>query len=114
MARPLQEHEMRLLRDMLERASLQQPKLLMDLESVLVEEMDDGGMGSLRFVGGPNEERRLGATVAEAEFRDEDGVYVSATISVDHSGQLYELDLWKADFTALKRWPKVDEVTLKT
>jgi hypothetical protein len=52
----------------------------------LVEEMNDGGMGSLRFVGSAN--RRLGACVGEAEFDDADGVTVSVALNIDQRGEL--------------------------
>jgi hypothetical protein len=47
----------------------------------LVEEMNDGGMGSLRFVG--SADRRFGKCVGEAEFDDEDGMLVSVALNVD-------------------------------
>jgi hypothetical protein len=67
----------------------------------LVEEMNDGGMGSLRFVGSAN--RRLGACVGEAEFDDADGVTVSVALNIDQRGELFELDVWKVDFSPLQR-----------
>ena len=67
----------------------------------LVEEMNDGGMGSIRFVGSPD--RRLGRCVGEVEFYDSDGVTVSVALNVDQRGELFELDLWKVDFSPLQR-----------
>jgi hypothetical protein len=67
----------------------------------LVEEMNDGRMGSLRFVG--SADRRFGKCVGEAEFDDEDGMLVSVALNVDQRGELFELDLWKVDFSPLKR-----------
>ena len=103
-----------LLEKMLDSSTGRAPELLRCLEPALVEEMNDGGMGSLRFLSRPKAERRFGAMVAEAEFYDEDGVVVSAAVNVDQWGDLYELDIWKTDFTALKRWPNADEITVKT
>lgn len=67
----------------------------------LVEEMNDGGMGSLRFVGSPD--RRFGECVGEVEFDDADGVTVSLALNADQRGELFELDVWKVDFSPLQR-----------
>jgi hypothetical protein len=67
----------------------------------LVEEMNDGGMGSLRFVG--SADRRLGKCIGEAEFDDADGVTVSVALNVDQRGELFELDIWKVNFSPLQR-----------
>lgn len=64
--------------------------------------MADGGMGSLRF-NSNNPNRRLGATVAQLWYRDEDDVPVLASLYLDTEGNLYELDSWKTDFTPLRR-----------
>jgi hypothetical protein len=69
--------------------------------------MNDGGMGSLRFVG--SADRRFGKCIGEAEFDDLDGVPVSVALNVDQYGQLFELDLWKVDFSPLKRIAARDE-----
>ena len=67
----------------------------------LVEDMNDGGMGSLRFVG--SADRSLGKCIGEAEFDDADGVPVSVALNMDQRGELFELDLWKVDFSPLRR-----------
>lgn len=72
--------------------------------------MNDGGMGSIRFVGAEN--RRFGSTPVEAHFHDEDGTPVIATVIVDQRGELYELDVWKVDFSQLKRIPPFEEITV--
>ena len=74
----------------------------------LVEEMNDGGMGSLRFVG--RADRRFGRCIGEAEFDDADGVPVSVALNVDQYGELFELDLWKVDFSPLNRIAALDEL----
>jgi len=43
--------------------------------------------------------------LAEAEFQDADGVALSITINVDQHGSLFEMDVWKVDFTPLIRLP---------
>ncbi|MDX3967543.1 MAG: hypothetical protein QHD01_13185 [Bradyrhizobium sp.] len=67
----------------------------------LVEDMNDGGMGSLRFMG--SADRLWGKCIGEAEFDDADGVLVSVALNIDQRGELFELDLWKVDFSPLQR-----------
>jgi hypothetical protein len=81
-------------------------ELLPLIPGCLVEEMQDGNMGSLKFVTSESGRRRFGEKIAETEFVDEDGVLVSATINLDDRGNLFELDIWKVDFSPLKRYPK--------
>ena len=81
--------------------------LIESLGSILVSEMEDGGMGSLLLVpfGMAEAQRAFGRTVLTGEFTDSDGVLVSVCINVDTGERLYELDVWKADFSELLAWP---------
>ncbi|WP_441234602.1 DUF6984 family protein [Bradyrhizobium sp. 930_D9_N1_4] len=74
----------------------------------LVEEMNDGEMGSLRFVG--TADRRFGRCIGEAEFDDADGVLVSVALNADQHGELFELDLWKVDFSPLQKIAALTEL----
>jgi hypothetical protein len=81
------------------------------LEGVLmnsrVADMQDGGMGSIRFLGsGP-----FGMALVEAQYADTDGVLVSIAVNGDKQGQLFELDFWKVDFSPLKRYPNPSDVS---
>ncbi|WP_250454532.1 hypothetical protein [Caballeronia sp. ATUFL_M2_KS44] len=76
-------------------------RIVDSLQDSFVEEMDDGGMGGLTFVSSKLS-RSLGASLAEREFIDQDGVAVIATLNLDSDGELYELDIWKVDFSPLK------------
>jgi hypothetical protein len=83
------------------------------LESALkdsrVAEMQDGGMGSIRFLGsGP---KSFGMALVEAKYLDSDGVLVSIAVNADKQGQLLELDFWKVDFSPLKRYPNPSDVS---
>jgi hypothetical protein len=80
------------------------------LSSTLVEDMQDGGMGSIRFLSPSKSSRQLGKAVARAEYMDEDGIPVSIVVNVDQDGELYEVDFWKVDFSPLRRYPKVSEI----
>lgn len=79
------------------------------LGNVLVAPMSDCGMGSLR-IGAADNNRRLGHSIAEAEFSDRDGTLVSVVLTTDASNQLFELDVWRVDFSPLQRWPHEHEV----
>jgi hypothetical protein len=71
------------------------------LNSIDVQEMPDGGMGSLYFVreGRKPEDRCFGARIAEMQFKDDDDVEVLVSVNVDTDGNLHELDIWKSDFS---------------
>lgn len=75
-------------------------------------DMQDGGMGSIRFE--PSGSRRYGKTLAEAQYVDEDGVLVSIALNADEDGNLFELDMWKVDFSPLVRYPQVSDLEYKT
>jgi hypothetical protein len=74
------------------------------LQDYYVEECEDGGMGSLRFFNGENS-RSFGKEVVEASVLDVDGIPVSFTVNLDQAGDIYELDVFKADFSPLKQFP---------
>ena len=95
------------------RKSPEAKAILRSLPERLVKEMKDGGMGSLRFKDTNNRGRRFGKKIAEAEFMDEDGVPVSVVVNLDNSDELLELDLWKVDFSPLKRYPRPEELRMK-
>lgn len=82
---------------------------VVDVSALHAEPLNDGGMGSLRF-SSASENPKLGAVLGQARFVDADGVPVSATVNVDQHGDLFELDVWKADFSPLQRWPEAAEL----
>src|SRR5437879_8898357 len=88
--RGLSDHETALLIAMLS-ANPKTVSFVVSLAGCLVHEMNDGGMGSLRFVG--VDDRKFGSITAEAEFPDDDGIPVSAAVIIDQYGELYELDI---------------------
>jgi hypothetical protein len=77
--------------------------LLVQLKGALVQEMNDGGMGSLQFV--DPEGRRFGSRPVEAAFHDTDGTFVSVAVMLDQFGALWQLDIWKVDNSSLIRIP---------
>lgn len=77
-------------------------------ENLLVKPMEDGAMGSLYlFPYGVTEKNRLlGECVSKYQFTDKDGVEVIASLNVDDKGELFELDIWKTDFSQLISIPE--------
>lgn len=99
--------EERLLEVLIKNASIPFPSNWK--EGLLVCPMDDGGMGSLYLFtkGETNKDRKFGEQVSEYQFTDEDGVEVVASLNVDDCGSLFELDIWKTDFSKLIRMPDI-------
>ena len=84
------------------------------LNNVLVNEANDGGMGGLQFISSiADSDRIFGRVVSEAEFLDEDEVLVSVELSLDTNNQLFELDVWKVDYSPVSRWPDLGQIVIK-
>lgn len=109
--RPLRLEEESLVRGLLRHVTGGE-LLLRQLEHARARDMDDGGMGSLKFAGGDH--RSLGRCLVEAEYLDRDGVPVSIALNLDTDGLLYELDMWKVDFAPLQEYPSLEHVMFKT
>ncbi|WP_010514209.1 DUF6984 family protein [Leptospira licerasiae] len=99
--------EGRLLKFLIKKSDIELYKRI-NINKLKVQEMDDGGMGSLVFLTN-NKERKMDKCIANTSFYDEDGTEVSATLNIDQYGDLYELDLWKVDFSRLKKIPEIFE-----
>lgn len=76
-------------------------------ENLIVTPLDDGGMGSLILNLGDerNSNRIMGSQASECHFLDEDGINVMASLNLDKNGELFELDVWKANFEPLTSLP---------
>ncbi len=72
-----------------------------------VRSMQDGEMGSLSLFpnGETTEDRKFGERISEYQFLDADGVDVIVSLNLDNKGELFELDVWKTDFSPLIRFP---------
>ena len=72
--------------------------------------MDDGGMGGLVIFSGEEnlKYRQFGEQISEYCFLDKDGVTVIASLNIDNKGNLFELDIWKTDFSKLIKFPDLD------
>lgn len=96
--------EARLLRVLADIAGIADPGAW--AEGLQVEEMDDGGMGSLRLVVPATAGRRgVISCKAAVQFTDADGVEAVASLYADERGSPVELDVWKTDFSRLIRIP---------
>ena len=94
--------------------AIEKSERLRDIDTIFVEDMEDGGMGSLIFINDAHIERQLGETISEAEFFDKDGSLVSVALNLDSNGELYELDIWKVNFNKLEHIPGEDKIIIKT
>ena len=76
-------------------------------ENLLVQTMKDAGMVSLVLFPESivEEKRRFGKCISEFQFIDQDGVVVIASLNIDDKGKLFELDMWKTDYSPLINIP---------
>lgn len=82
-------------------------------ETIRVEAMNDGGMGSLSiYPSGTKDQinRMFASEASNVEFKDKDGVYVLASLFLDQHGQLFELDIFKGDYSPLIEIPDISEM----
>ena len=101
MSRNLRREEISLLRTLLKDHEL--GKALST--DVPVRDLSDGGMGSIEFLPETDFERRKARCIAEADYMDSDGTRASFALNVDQHGRLFELDIWKMDFSPLQTYP---------
>ena len=102
--RPTPQEE-KLLEILIRKSSIQFPSNWKD--DLLVRPMKDDGMGSLYLFprGEINTNRKLGKQVSELRFVDKDGTEAIASLNVDDQEKLFELDIWKTDFSKLIKIP---------
>lgn len=105
MFRKLKDDEKRLIKKLLD--NVEQTN---NLDDIIARPMSDGGMGSLLLFSNKKEQKKrlFGKQLSEFRFTDIDGVSVIASLNVDTDGELFELDIWKTDFSKLKKIPKWD------
>jgi hypothetical protein len=75
------------------------------LPSLMVTEMKAGGMGSFKFLSETSQKRTRQKEIAHINLHDADDIPLSITLNLGTDGELYELDIFKADFTILKQFP---------
>lgn len=76
---------------------------------LLVSPIDVAESGSLNLHPGGivKKDREFGEQISEYTFRDKDRVEVIASLNTDDKGNLFELDIFKADFSNLIEFPGV-------
>lgn len=88
--------------------------LLDCLDTILVCPMNDGGMGSILIFNKDDEpDRVFGEQISECYFVDEDGVDVVVSLNVDNKGNLFELDIWKINFSPVINLPDFGNFSLE-
>ncbi|HJI18730.1 MAG: DUF6984 family protein [Alistipes sp.] len=99
------EREINLLNYLIDKAHFAIPQDWKDC--LLVSPMNDGGMGSLTlfFPFTTDRKRSFGKQISDCTFTDTDGVEVIVSLYADTNGDLYELDIWKTDFSPMKQIP---------
>ncbi|VEJ21499.1 DUF6984 family protein [Neisseria animaloris] len=103
--RPLTDDEANLLKILLANKKPQYAQLQTYFSDSVIT-LDDGGMGSFLFFNEKNEEDNLKIIpISEYQFNDKDDVPVLATLYSYSDGRLYELDIWKVDFSPLLTYP---------
>lgn len=104
--RIVSDYEWSLLELLLKKASLQYQSDLK--KTLLVQPMNDEGMRGLYLFpnGMSDKNRKFGKQVSEYQFEDEDGIRIIASLYLDENGKLYELDIWKTDFSPIIKFPK--------
>jgi hypothetical protein len=96
--------ELNLLRSLVKKSSFTIQK---DWEkNLLVSLMNDSEMGSLYLFpnGTVDTNVAFGQQVSDLQFIDVDGVTVIVSLNIDNTGNLFELDIWKTDFSKLIKY----------
>jgi hypothetical protein len=73
---------------------------------LIVIELQDGGMGSIQLTDKGRHQKDL----IQMQYVDTDGQKVIITLTENQAGELFDLDLWKVDFTPLKQFPTVEKL----
>ena len=71
-----------------------------------VENLGDGGTGSIQL----SSRGEHAADLVEADYKDADGRDVLITLSANQYDELYDLDMWKTDFSSLQHYPEPGKV----
>ena len=71
-----------------------------------VTQLDDGGMGSIQL----SENSKHHNDLIQMEYVDIDGQKVFVTLTENEYGELFDLDIWKVDFSPLKQYPTPEKL----
>ena len=73
-----------------------------------VQNMGNAGTGSIQL----SSRGDYAANLVEGDYKDADGRDVLITLSTNEYDELYDLDIWKADFSRLAQFPEPEKVKL--
>ena len=80
-------------------------------ENIFAIDLSDGGRGIICITNGHEQPgRRMGRELVGAKYEDEDGVPVSISLNSDQHGEPFEIDMWKVDFSPLRRFPRPEDL----
>jgi hypothetical protein len=102
--RSLRKNEQDLIRFMLKDIT-DQKNFIDELTNIQVQEMNDGGMGSLKFLTEKEGKRIYKKDISIMHYKDIDGISVMFSLNVDMDDDVYELDVFKGDFSPLRKFP---------
>ncbi|RRD39662.1 hypothetical protein EII29_06380 [Leptotrichia sp. OH3620_COT-345] len=103
--RPLTDNEVNLLKILLDNLDFKYSKINISFPDNVIT-LDDGGMGSFLFYYDEKIQNNLEIVpISEYQFKDKDDIPVLVTLYSYSNGQLYEVDIWKVDFTPLLTYP---------
>lgn len=102
--REISKSELKLVSYLLEKAGKQThiPNLIRPLK--------DEGMGSISF--DLKGSRKRVSQIIGGSFKDSDGVLVDFELTADENNELFELDLWKVDFSRLLKYPQLNVIKI--
>ena len=97
--------ETKLIELLIAKASLDIPAGWKD--DLLVRPMNDSGIGSIYLYpnGEVNKQKEFGKEASDLQFKDKDGIDVIVTLNLDENGKLFELDIWKTNFSDIIKLP---------
>jgi hypothetical protein len=76
----------------------------------LIEPLDDGNMGTIRFVHKTNTNRKYAQDLIQVEYIDADQIKVIITLTKDNYNDLFELEFWKTNFDSLIEYPIPEKI----
>lgn len=97
MIRNLKPIEINLIRDLTQGKI--QDIILYKLNDRLVNDLINDGL-SIEFFVNKKDHKKIKQEIS-AVFYDDDGVPITVDISIDYLGDLYDMDIWKADGTLI-------------
>jgi hypothetical protein len=80
--------------------------LVVGLDAAEVRAIPGEETGSLVFASSNQGQRKFGDVVATAEAEDSDGTLILFALNLDRAGALYELDIWKDDYSRVISLPE--------